>query len=542
MGRQRLVGFALGVAYVVCAGACADGTRRSDAPPAPAPPPAVPSDKPVAVASASTPPPQPSASTAPAQKPAETGPFLVTTHQISWIFEKTRFDSPHVGYLRVGIKATRSKDKVEGSTCPGGWYGVEPGGFVCVGHDGVTLDENDPAFLSAAAYVPDFEAPLPYGYGTTSGTTLYTRIPNAEEQKTHEGDVAAHIKNNEALRAKMDPTKLPPVTAIPLAKIPSFLEGHVNAPSVVGWVIPKGAVSAGYAFSGMRMSFLTAFESEGRNFYLTTENYVVPADRIRAARLCEFKGVELAKPGEAGEHLPMIWSRWKPPKIWKLDTDDKLTETPDVLAFQAHASIAPKEKVIGNVRYFVLLGNDGNPDGRLVRSDAVTRLDAATELPHDVGADDAWLDVSINKQTLVLYRGITPVFTTLVSTGVDLAGDIETTRSTPRGAFRIHSKHWSYRMSADEHEPWKEGDKPEPKYRIDDVPYVQYFQSGYALHAAFWHDSFGQPKSHGCINLSPRDALWLFSRTTPAIPKGWYGVYSGRAGAAQGTRLYVHAW
>jgi lipoprotein-anchoring transpeptidase ErfK/SrfK len=539
---------AVGLPSAACFFACADGTRRADtsARPAASASTSAQPEKPAEIAS--SPPPLASASvSASAAPPIDTGPFLATNRQISWIFEKPKLEAPHAGYLRVGIKAKRSKDKLPndaGSPCTGGWYAVETpngGGFVCVGHDGVTLDDADPAVASAAMYPPALEAPLPYGYGTTSGTTLYTRIPNAEEQKTHEGDVAAHVKANEALRAKMDAAKLPPVTAMPLAKIPSFLESHTNAPSVGGWAIPKSAVSAGYAWSGMRMSFLTAFEFEGRNFYLTTENYVVPADRVRAARLADFKGVELAKPGEAGEHLPMIWSRWRPPKIWKLD-GDKLTDTGETMAFQAHASIAPKEQTIASVRYFVLLGQDGNPDGRLVRSDGVTRLDAATELSSDIGTDEAWMDVSIGRQTLVLYRGLTPVFTTLVSTGVDLAGDVETTRSTPRGAFRIHSKHYSYRMSADEHEPWKEGDKPEPKYRIDDVPYVQYFQSGYALHAAFWHDSFGQPKSHGCINLSPRDALWLFSRTSPQIPKGWYGVYSGRAGAPQGTRLFVHAW
>ncbi|MFI5302713.1 MAG: L,D-transpeptidase, partial [Polyangiales bacterium] len=177
-----------------------------------------------------------------------------------------------------------------------------------------------------------------------------------------------------------------------------------------------------------------------------------------------------------------------------------------------------------------------------VRADAVTRVDAATKLPYDVGESDAWMEISIARQSLVLYRGLTPIFVTLVSTGADGAGDVATTRSTPRGWFRIYSKHVTYRMSADEHPPWTEGAPPDPRYRIDDVPYVQYFQGGYALHAAYWHDSFGQPKSHGCVNLSPRDALWLFTRTTPDLPEGWYGVYSGRAGSDKGTVVVVKEW
>ena len=52
-----------------------------------------------------------------------------------------------------------------------------------------------------------------------------------------------------------------------------------------------------------------------------------------------------------------------------------------------------------------------------------------------------------------------------------------------------------------------------------------YFQLAYALHSAFWHDSFGRPHSHGCINLAPRDAKWLFEFVEPPLPAGWHGVY-----------------
>ena len=48
-----------------------------------------------------------------------------------------------------------------------------------------------------------------------------------------------------------------------------------------------------------------------------------------------------------------------------------------------------------------------------------------------------------------------------------------------------------------------------------------------ALHAAYWHDRFGEPKSGGCVNLSVRDAKWLFSWTEPQVPDGWHSVRSG---------------
>jgi len=62
------------------------------------------------------------------------------------------------------------------------------------------------------------------------------------------------------------------------------------------------------------------------------------------------------------------------------------------------------------------------------------------------------------------------------------------------------------------------------RFSIEDVPYVQFFDRGVALHGAFWHSSFGKPKSHGCVNLSPLDARALFEFTAPHLPRGWSAV------------------
>jgi L,D-transpeptidase catalytic domain len=48
------------------------------------------------------------------------------------------------------------------------------------------------------------------------------------------------------------------------------------------------------------------------------------------------------------------------------------------------------------------------------------------------------------------------------------------------------------------------------KFELRDVPWVEYFEAGYAIHAAPWHDEYGKPRSHGCINLSPIDARRVF--------------------------------
>jgi hypothetical protein len=139
-----------------------------------------------------------------------------------------------------------------------------------------------------------------------------------------------------------------------------------------------------------------------------------------------------------------------------------------------------------------------------------------------------WIDVSIKRQLLVAYEGMRPVFATLVSTGRGELGDPETTLSTIRGRFMIHSKHVSGTM---------DGDEGSESFDLRDVPYIQYFHEGFALHGAYWHDEFGKPRSHGCVNLAPADAAWLFEWTDPVVPPDWHGAVNLEAG----TLVYTHA-
>ena len=66
------------------------------------------------------------------------------------------------------------------------------------------------------------------------------------------------------------------------------------------------------------------------------------------------------------------------------------------------------------------------------------------------------------------------------------------------------------------------GDLP---YSIEDVPFVMYFFKSFAVHGAFWHSNYGTQMSHGCVNLTPRDAKRLFDWTSPRLPSGWSAVF-----------------
>ena len=93
--------------------------------------------------------------------------------------------------------------------------------------------------------------------------------------------------------------------------------------------------------------------------------------------------------------------------------------------------------------------------------------------------------------------------------------------------WKVQAKHVSATMT---------GDQVENDYELQDVPYVQYFQGGYALHAAFWHEKFGTPVSHGCVNLSPKDAAWVFEWTLPEVPTQWHGAEAN----GEGTLIFIH--
>lgn len=85
----------------------------------------------------------------------------------------------------------------------------------------------------------------------------------------------------------------------------------------------------------------------------------------------------------------------------------------------------------------------------------------------------------------VLQRAVT------VSTGLPAT-------PTVQGDYSVYVKYGAQTMSG-------------PGYYLPDVPYVMYFYRGYALHGTYWHNNFGQPMSHGCVNMPTHEAEWFFN-------------------------------
>ena len=152
-------------------------------------------------------------------------------------------------------------------------------------------------------------------------------------------------------------------------------------------------------------------------------------------------------------------------------------------------------------------------DGYAIEREHV-RIADFVEPPDRIPDDVKWVHVDLAQQTLVAYEGRKPVMATLISGGAEGF-------EAPLGVFRVHKKHVTRTMAG-----------PDPdagRYEVAEVPWTLYYWGSYALHGAYWHDDFGNVRSHGCTNIPPRDARWLFYWSEPEIPQGWHATF-GRLG------------
>ncbi|HEY3807392.1 MAG TPA: L,D-transpeptidase [Kofleriaceae bacterium] len=158
------------------------------------------------------------------------------------------------------------------------------------------------------------------------------------------------------------------------------------------------------------------------------------------------------------------------------------------------------------------LAKDGKPAAYRIgdaewMSPADLRVFAPAPPPPTLEKGERWIDVDLDDEILVAYEGDLPVYATLVSSGA---------KDTP-------TETGVYRMWLKESEADMKGLNGEDPYSVATVPWTQFFspEKGLALHTAYWHDGFGHARSHGCVNLAPRDARWLYFWSDPQVPPGW---------------------
>ncbi len=109
-----------------------------------------------------------------------------------------------------------------------------------------------------------------------------------------------------------------------------------------------------------------------------------------------------------------------------------------------------------------------------------------------------WIDVNLSEQMLYAFEGDTVVASFLVSTGL-------WDTPTVTGTYYVWIKLLYDDMAG-------------PGYYLPDVPYVMYFYRGYGIHGTYWHNNFGNPMSHGCVNMETSEAGWLYNWAFVGIP------------------------
>lgn len=458
----------------------------------------------------------------------------------AWIHDRPSFRSARLGYLRVG-SSTPTEGKAAGfEGCKGGWYPVEPDGFVCVGKR-ATLDEADPVVRALRELPPDPSRKLPYIYGTVRKPgPVYGHLPSDEELEEAEpghakrmqewldaeGEIGASYAQDVWLGGKGEP--VPPAQAWSEKQsdpLPKLLDAGAQVPTVQTDDDEATEVkSTGSTLITERMrprvgySFLQTFLHRGRRYGLTTDLKVMPTDRLRPIRGSDFHGFEIPKQID----FPFAIVRRPDAKLWLWQKSGNKLIDAGTAPYRGAVKLSGKQQFFkGRLHY-------ETAEGKWLSDKDASRLDPAKRMPAWGKNGEKWMDVNVTKQTVVLYEGERPVFATLISSGEAGLEDPKHTTATKRGIFRIHTKHVTATMSSDE---------IGEEFELRDVPYVQYFdKEGYALHGAYWHDRFGVPKSHGCINLAPEDARRIFHWTEPQVPVGWHGVLL----PLKGTIMFVH--
>lgn len=457
----------------------------------------------------------------------------VAYHFHTQVLAKPAGDARVVGYARRGSTFRVSK-RVSTKGCPKGWHELKGGGFICDGGGVNVADE--PVTFAPAPPKPRLNDPLPYDYkyAREDGVPEYWRAPTAEEieetasvfRRLASGSKAQdtdHRKQTGTLEEAIaragaiaeanetdagvgsGPIEVARVEPEPEAPAVSRSDGGVKDPGALPPYVHLRMAKGYYVSTDDTVSV------EDVSYQRTVRGRYVPADKLYPAKPSALEGVLL----DDRNQLPMVFVAGGGVK--------KLTQEKEGAALKTGDQVTRYERFpfLGELKRkakrYVRIGENEFLPARVA---AVARQ---VEPPEDLAEGERWIDIDLSEQTLVAYEGITPVFATLISSG---RKDFD----TPEGQFRIYGKHVTITMD--------DPDGGEEAYSIEDVPWTQYFDEGYALHAAFWHDRFGRVRSHGCVNLSPADARRLFFWTGPHVSPGLHGMIATQENP--GTRVVIH--
>jgi hypothetical protein len=411
------------------------------------------------------------------EEEAEYTHHALVTSLAAIVRERADLESPILGILRGGTRMRVKGERIFGGGCEPGWAEIHPYGFICR-KAGLAVGETPPDDGVVQQPDPQLDQPLPYEYWRVNDemTPFFHRLPSFEEQNLSDTAGQAWFAEHKREPMPLDPSERP-------KDVPAVVREYMNA----GFYVTK----AGEEIKSQRRFLRTTRGAYARKYQLGIKEPPT------------FQGLLIA-----AEDLPLYFIRREMALMKREGEGSDVLVTTEQIPERLATHPFVREIHMGPKTYYE------DEEGMLMRSYAVGKA-YKLKRPPGVEPDERWVHIDLSEQTLVAYIGDEPVFVTLVSTGKEPG-------MTPVGVHRVQIKHVATSMR----------DQPieDEAYSIDDVPWTQYFAGSIALHGAFWHAGFGLVRSHGCVNLSPADARWLFGFTEPRLPEGWHAIAPLRRG------------
>ena len=426
------------------------------------------------------PPPSPGPEPAPAPEPEEPSPFPPST--LSLKLRRTvgvRYE-PYEAAKRIGTIAIDTRvgwtRTARGEGCASVWVELRPRGWVCAEHLEPRPEPprgDELPRLDRGEIVPGV-----YGKVVDQGATtmvLETPKPAAKGKKAGKAKAAKRGA---------------PVTSP--SQVSAAAEPAADGPRLVPGKPVVGSVN-------VRQYKELTFEDKLYWKISPTENEYLLASSIHRHKPSEFPGARLGDDTGLVAPVAFVWPRGGGLTAWTRATAraGTLRQLPrrtvvSLLEFASDATGKPFAARIGPAEWIDLIS---------------VRPFTAAPPPALLVPNERWIDIDLDAQILVAYEGELPVYATLISSGAKQT-------PTETGVYRIWKKMAENDMN---------GLTGEDPYSVATVPWTQFFspEKGLALHSAYWHDGFGNTKSHGCVNLAPMDARWLYFWSDPFVPPGW---------------------
>lgn len=389
---------------------------------------------------------------------------------------------PDESAKRIGTVAQDTRvawrDAATGPGCTKSWYAIVPQGWVC--GDFLEATSKAPSGVELPRLDKGEIVPGTYGKVIEAGTYVYSKPGGSPK------------KNKDKPKPLDGPTTTPD---------DDDDTGADSSASIAEAATAAGLEKGRPLLGSVNVRKYAELVAAGKVFWKITkgEDEYLPKSAIREHKPSGYQGVRLGD--DTGLTLPLafVWPRGGATKVWT-HRAARAGGSNRQLTQRAAVPILETAQENGQVTAYRI------GEGEWIDANQV-RVARPEPVPAGVKPGERWIDVDLDQQILIAYEGDLPVYATMVSTGL---------RDTPTetGVYRV----WKKVAETD-----MKGLTGEDPYSVATVPWTQFFspEKGLALHTSYWHDRFGWPKSHGCVNLAPLDARWLYFFTDPQVPPGW---------------------